>query len=176
MKFVMDTVYSVTEGPSEAITRQPSEGKNTKGGLRLGEMEIDVLSVHGSMRFLHNKINQHSDGFVEYICRRCHQAGIYNSRGQIFTCPLCKDKADLYAIQTSYAAHTFIQELRTMGIEVLRRLEPHKFERLDPPETRLIEGSETSERSNKSKLTKTDSQKNFEKTIKKGKKSVSIKK
>ncbi len=36
-KFVADTVYAVSHGPSDAMTRQPLDGKAMHGGMRLGE-------------------------------------------------------------------------------------------------------------------------------------------
>jgi len=36
-KFVADQVYAVSHGPTDAITRQPLDGKALHGGMRLGE-------------------------------------------------------------------------------------------------------------------------------------------
>ena len=36
-KFVADQVYAVAHGPSDAMTRQPLDGKALHGGMRMGE-------------------------------------------------------------------------------------------------------------------------------------------
>lgn len=42
-KFVIDTVYSVSQGPSDSLSRQPLDGKASGGGLKIGE--INWVSV-----------------------------------------------------------------------------------------------------------------------------------
>lgn len=42
-KFVIDTVYSVSTGPSDVLTLQPLDGgKSGRGGLRVGEINSSV--------------------------------------------------------------------------------------------------------------------------------------
>ena len=47
MKFVNDTVYAISKGRNDELTRQPLVGKARHGSLRLGEMEVNYpgLSV-----------------------------------------------------------------------------------------------------------------------------------
>lgn len=42
-KFVIDTVYSISQGPSDGLSHQPLDGKASGGGIRIGE--IDLVSV-----------------------------------------------------------------------------------------------------------------------------------
>ena len=42
-KFVIDAVYSISQGPSDVLSRQPLDGKASGGGIRVGE--INLVSV-----------------------------------------------------------------------------------------------------------------------------------
>ena len=126
MKFVKDTVYSTTHGPTDAITYQPLDGKATGGGLRVGEMERDVLCSHGVARFLAEKFYDHADGYIEYLCK-CGRPAIVNHHENIYVCKHCGDNADIEAIPTSWASKLLMQELRSMNIGVLRKTKPYSY-------------------------------------------------
>jgi DNA-directed RNA polymerase II subunit RPB2 len=126
-KFVIDQVYSVSHGPSDAKTLQPLDGKSSGGGLKIGEMEKDVLCSHGVSRFLSEKFFDHSDGYREYICR-CGKAAVFNKRENIYKCVYCKDNADISKINTSWTAKLFKQELESMNIGVRTYPEPFTYE------------------------------------------------
>ncbi|KAI9243189.1 hypothetical protein BY458DRAFT_561267 [Sporodiniella umbellata] len=38
----------MSKGPRSLISKQPINGKNNNGGLRLGELDKDCLLAHGS--------------------------------------------------------------------------------------------------------------------------------
>jgi DNA-directed RNA polymerase beta subunit len=51
-QMVEDKINYRTTGPMKLLTHQPVEGRSNEGGLRIGEMEKDVLVSHGISKFL----------------------------------------------------------------------------------------------------------------------------
>jgi DNA-directed RNA polymerase beta subunit len=126
-KFVVDTVYNISQGPTDSMTRQPLAGKSSDGGIRIGEMERDVIAAHGSSKFLREKFFDHSDGFTEYICR-CGKSAVVNIKKNIYKCKYCKDNADIAAVPTSWSSKLFIQEMESMNVGIRRHLKPFTYE------------------------------------------------
>ncbi len=136
-KFVSDAEYSVKNALTDALTNQPLDGKSNDGGLRVGEMERDVLASHGSSIFLLEKFFYHSDGYTEYLCR-CGKSAIVNIKEKIFKCNYCKDNADITAIPTSYSSKLAMQEIHSCNIGIRRIVEPFRYEILDSDETPFV--------------------------------------
>jgi DNA-directed RNA polymerase beta subunit len=131
-KFVVDTVYKITQGPSDPITYIPVDGgKGTGGGLRIGEMEKDVFISHGNMRCLSEKFFSHADGTTLYICR-CGKPAIVNlsQNPPIIKCKYCLDNAQIYAVPSSWSSKLMTsQEIPALNIGVRTIPEAFTFER-----------------------------------------------
>jgi DNA-directed RNA polymerase beta subunit len=126
-KFVIDEYYAVRTGPTAALTRQPLDGKVSDGGLRLGEMEKDVLSAHGSMRSLNSKFSKDSDGTTIYACRRCRNRATVNEKINLYKCKICGDAAEIVAIPSTWVANLLLTECNAMNIKTDLILEPLSF-------------------------------------------------
>lgn len=128
-KFVLETLYSISNGPTDALTHQMLDGgKGNQGGLRVGEMEKDVLVSHGTARFLNEKFFQHSDGYTEMICL-CGRPAIFNEQKNIYKCKYCGDNAQITAVPTSWSSKLLMQELDAMNIGVKRLTTPFIYMR-----------------------------------------------
>lgn len=128
-KFVNDSAYvASSNGPTDALTSQPLEGKNARGGLRIGEMEAWVLQSHGSMMSLTEKMFMDSDGHKQFICRACGNPAIYNSFQGIYKCNTCKEGADIGQIDSCKASMIFQHELRSSNIKLKLGTRPREFE------------------------------------------------
>lgn len=60
---VVDKINTRSTGPRNAITRQPTHGRNNNGGLRIGEMETQGLVAHGAACFLKESFIERADAF-----------------------------------------------------------------------------------------------------------------
>ena len=111
-----DKIHSRSSGPIVTLTRQPSEGRASHGGLRFGEMERDCMIAHGSSYFLKERMLDVSD---KYICFKCNLCGIIitaNPKNNIYECKKCENYYDFTKIILPYACKLLIQELMSMSI------------------------------------------------------------
>jgi DNA-directed RNA polymerase beta subunit len=73
MRQMTEDKYHVrARGQVQLLSRQPTEGKATSGGLRWGEMERDCAINAGLSHFLAEKFGQDSDGELIHLCTKCH--------------------------------------------------------------------------------------------------------
>lgn len=125
-KFVVDQIYSVTHGPTDATTYQPLDGgKSNHGGLRISELVTWCLTAHGISRFMSEKFRDHSDGYMWAVCRNCSSPAIVNVRENIYKCRECKDNADIVEIPTTWSSKLTIQEITAANARV--RINPKPF-------------------------------------------------
>jgi DNA-directed RNA polymerase II subunit RPB2 len=136
-KFCIDSLYGVSSGPSDAITRQPLDGKGSNGGLRIGEMERDVIVSHSAMKFMTEKFFSHSDGFTHHVCR-CGKAATVNVAKGIYKCNYCKDNADIVAYNTSWSSKLFIQELESMNVGIRQKPDPFTYDTVDQEVEKIL--------------------------------------
>ena len=116
-KFTVDTVYSHKTCPTDAITHQPLDGKSARGGLRLGEMEKDVMAI-SSIKFLQEKFIDHSDKYYIYVCKNCNKKAVVNEKYNIYKCSYCHDNSDIVKIKTTWSCKQFFDEIESCNIGV----------------------------------------------------------
>jgi DNA-directed RNA polymerase beta subunit len=116
-KFTVDTVYSHKTCPTDAITHQPLDGKSARGGLRLGEMEKDVMAI-SSIKFLQEKFIDHSDKYYIYVCKNCNKKAVVNEKYNIYKCSYCGDNSDIVKIKTTWSCKQFFDEIESCNIGV----------------------------------------------------------
>lgn len=120
---VADKVHSRESGPVQLLTRQPAEGRSRDGGLRLGEMERDVLIAHGIPKFLKERMMDSSDLFKAYVSKKEETMIVGNPEQKIFKFNGQQIKDDeVVQIQLPYAMKLLLQELQSMGLDIRLRM------------------------------------------------------
>lgn len=128
-RFTVDTVYSHQKTPTDALTRQPLEGKSASGGQKLGEMELHCLATN-SVNIMHEKVIDHSDKFDIYICKNCSKQAIVNQKYNIYKCNYCKENADIVMVNSTWSAKQFYQELETCNIGIKFKIKDNKYTKM----------------------------------------------
>jgi DNA-directed RNA polymerase II subunit RPB2 len=117
---VADKVHARGVGfnaPHDQLTRQPTSGRSKGGGLRIGEMERDVLLSYGFSQFAKESTMERSDKYRFQVCRRCGTATVQNRKKNLSYCTDCGDN-DISSIETPYAFKLFVQEMEGMGVQI----------------------------------------------------------
>jgi DNA-directed RNA polymerase II subunit RPB2 len=85
---VKDKVNFRAKGPRTQLTRQPVSGRANDGGLRIGEMERDVIISHGATDFLRESMMDRGDKFYMAVCNKTGAIAIYNPEKNMFMSPM----------------------------------------------------------------------------------------
>jgi DNA-directed RNA polymerase beta subunit len=133
-KFILDDRYAMRTGPVNNTTRQPVDGKNASGGVRIGEMEKDCLTAHGAMRAFHEKWYEDSDGVNIQVCRVCGNRVVANEKQIKYQCKTCGYNADICNVPSSWTANLFLNSLESMGVKTKLELEPFAYQEPEPEE------------------------------------------
>ena len=110
---VADKIHARSRGPVTLLTKQPTEGRAKRGGLRLGEMEQQCLVGHGAALTLKERFD--SDKTSIPICNKCGLIAIFDVTKNRGYCPICKDSGIVW-VETSYAFKLTIDEFKSMGV------------------------------------------------------------
>lgn len=120
-QMVGDKVHSRAKGPTQLLTRQPSEGRSRDGGLRVGEMERDAMGAHGIMQFLKERMVDNSDIYEVRICDNCGLIAHKAPKKNHYVCKGCNTTTRISKIICPYPFILFMNELKSMNV-----LGPHK--------------------------------------------------
>ncbi|KAI5188429.1 DNA-directed RNA polymerase I subunit RPA2 [Nematocida sp. AWRm77] len=106
-------------GPIHNLTKQPIGGRKRKGGIRLGEMERDVLIAHGAVSLIQDRLMHCSDGTVQRVCKACGSLCFFKSD----ECTGCKSSRNVVSVPFPYVFKYFVTELASMNIECKVKLD-----------------------------------------------------
>jgi DNA-directed RNA polymerase II subunit RPB2 len=136
---VKDKVNFRARGPRTALTRQPVSGRANDGGLRIGEMERDVLISHGISNFLTESMTVRGDQCYLAVCNLSGMTAIYNPDKNLFMSPMADGPIqfttsidgksttidhitrfgrDFSVVSIPYTLKLLIQELQTINVQL----------------------------------------------------------
>ena len=135
---VKDKINYRARGPRTALTRQTVGGRANNGGLRIGEMDRDVLIAHGLSKFLNQSLLDRGDEYFMAVCNKTGTIAIYNENKDIFLSPLADGPIkytrnvdnglnivnvsrfgrSFSIVRVPYAFKLLYQELQTMNIQM----------------------------------------------------------
>jgi len=114
---VRDKMHVRSKGPTQNLNRQPTEGRNKHGGLKLGEMERDCLIANGSTHILKDRLSDCSDSFLFYVCDVCGLIAICNPKLKRYECMVCETN-EVSEVKVTYGIKLVIQELLAMNLAI----------------------------------------------------------
>lgn len=106
---VSDKINSRDKGQVVGMTQQPTKGRSNGGGLRIGEMETNVLISHGISAFTKDSLVNRSDKYSINVSKRTGHMIPVNEAKKIVSEPYNK-------FEVPYASKQLILELESMSI------------------------------------------------------------
>ncbi|MGC8679747.1 MAG: DNA-directed RNA polymerase subunit B [Candidatus Micrarchaeia archaeon] len=105
-----------SRGPVQILTRQPTEGKPKKGGIRFEEMARDALVGYGASAVVKDRLLEQSDKADNvWVCKDCGDIGYFDFVKNIPVCPSCGGN-NLEKLEISYAFKLLLDEIKSMHI------------------------------------------------------------
>ena len=165
---VKDKINYRARGPRTILTRQTIGGRAKDGGLRVGEMDRDVIIGHGMSSFLNQSFLERGDEYFVAICNTTGSIAIYNENRDIFLSPMADGPIqfkrnvnndlnivnisrfgrDFSIIRVPYAFKLLYQELQAMNVQ-MRIITEDNIEQL----TTLIKGNDVQKLTGLSNIT-----------------------
>ena len=148
---VKDKINYRARGPNTQLTRQPVSGRANDGGLRIGEMERDVVISHGASEFLRESVMDRADKYHIAVCNKTGMMAVYNASKNIFMSPMADgplkftgslDGKEQHIEQVSkfgrsfsivnvpYSLKLLMQELQTVNVQ-MRLITEDNIEQLE---------------------------------------------
>jgi len=104
--------------PQDQMTRQPTSGRSKGGGLKIGEMERDVILSHGLSQFAKECMMEKADKYYMTTCKHCGTMTHPSSRKD--PTPVCRScgSSDFSTFSTPYSFKLLTQEMEALCMQM----------------------------------------------------------
>lgn len=123
---IADKRHARNTGPKNPLYLQPVQGKNQKGGMKMGTMEKDCMIGSGAANLVRERMFLSSDATRVPVCRRCGLIGLpnrsYKTKQLVKTkeaepfCPTCRTHCTMHNIHIPHAFLILYYNLLGAGI------------------------------------------------------------
>lgn len=120
---VLDKIQARGIGKMVTKSRQPVQGRNRGGGLRVGEMERDAFLSHGVAYVAMERLCLSSDSTRFLICTNCGNVAESSSEMQSFKCRKCGVAAQFANVTFPYVFKLFQNYLTGMGMSLTFKMD-----------------------------------------------------
>lgn len=117
---VQDKINYRSTGPRTLRTRQPTHGRSSGGGLKMGEMELSAVIAHGLSSFINESGMERCDKYQYDIDNTTGNIGIVNRKNNLYKGYTGDDvmpSHDFSTVETPYAFKLLSQELMAMSLK-----------------------------------------------------------
>ncbi|KAI5147298.1 DNA-directed RNA polymerase I subunit RPA2 [Nematocida ausubeli] len=120
LRHMVSDKYQVRSvGAVDPLTKQPVGGRRKGGGVRLGEMERDVLISHGAASLLNDRMLMCSDYTILNVCKQCNSLSFF----QAWMCTECKNARNLVRAEFPHVFKYLVAELASVNIQCKVKME-----------------------------------------------------
>lgn len=130
---VDDKSHARNDGHVQITTRQPLEGRGRGGGLKMGEMEADLMVTHGTAQVQYSRWFSQTDAFTVHICDICGRFAsaipdpvpkrvrradgpVHGTHG-LHRCVPCRNTVSISQVEMNFSAKVVTQEMMALGID-----------------------------------------------------------
>lgn len=124
----MKKCYARGTGVMSKYVRQPTDGRSRNGGLRLGEMEKNVLVGYMASNILHDRLFDCSDKFWIDVCTECNNYSL--DEEQCFC-----GSTNIKRVKCSFSANLLFSQLRALGGSI--RLGTEEYKEIDNDDSQI---------------------------------------
>ena len=116
---VQDKINYRSDGPVTSTTKQPTQGRASGGGLRIGEMETNAILAHGIGSFIKESLMERSDKYDVFVDHISGDIAISNKQKKYYkSSDNTNNTINFSRIEIPYSVKLLGQEINSLGLNM----------------------------------------------------------